>query len=590
VQKIDRTTVPEISELATSAAVLQTVIDNANAHINPLGLSPGTVAFDLSPSALKAGQSQFEQVYERSLRSLVNASGAFNQASRMTRSLRNQQNQIDDYNSVIVQQERAYVNQLTGVFGRPYSGDVGAGKTYAQGYVGPDTERWFVVDRPSDLLDTTLPVTVNLRVPTQVRGFTGQSINDVTTSYQTLDTKLGTLRIMPNRFAQFADVMGTAGNRPQTGALQESLLDAYLSQVSLLKAANELAVKQANFTRQAAVFQEIVDNHRSQFNKTKETGVAVKSLETAAMIMTRAQAFLTITSNTVYEISEAAAESLPKSVGLASDVTAPVRGSIKLATSTVRNAMAYGKYGLMVGAAATQASADVLTGLLKSTLKDMDLSLEERQLAYELEANYRELLSQHFQFAELTAAQLRADQKAVNLRAEGDRILSEREVFRQRAAAIIQGYRTKDLGFRIFRNEALEQYRSLFDLASRYSYLAAKSYDYETGLLGTTDGKRVFDKIVASRSLGDLTGGVPQSTVSTLGDAGLAGTMAQLNADFSVAEGRLGINNPDQYGTVFSLRTELYRLLNDPATTSDDDAWQQTIEQHMVANVPFASG
>ena len=585
VQKIDRTTVPEISELATSAAVLQTVIDNANAHINPLGLSPGAVAFDLSPSALKAGQSQFEQVYERSLRSLVNASGAFNQASRMTRSLRNQQNQIDDYNSVIVQQERAYVNQLTGVFGRPYSGDVGAGKTYAQGYVGPDTERWFVVDRPSDLLDTILPVTVNLRVPTQVRGFTGQSINDVTTSYQTLDTKLGTLRIMPNRFAQFADVMGTAGNRPQTGALQESLLDAYLSQVSLLKAANELAVKQANFTRQAAVFQEIVDNHRSQFNKTKETGVAVKSLETAAMIMTRAQAFLTITSNTVYEISEAAAESLPKSVGLASDVTAPVRGSIKLATSTVRNAMAYGKYGLMVGAAATQASADVLTGLLKSTLKDMDLSLEERQLAYELEANYRELLSQHFQFAELTAAQLRADQKAVNLRAEGDRILSEREVFRQRAAAIIQGYRTKDLGFRIFRNEALEQYRSLFDLASRYSYLAAKSYDYETGLLGTTDGKRVFDKIVASRSLGDLTGGVPQSTVSTLGDAGLAGTMAQLNADFSVAEGRLGINNPDQYGTVFSLRTELYRLLNDPATTSDDDAWQQTIEQHMVANV-----
>jgi hypothetical protein len=61
--------------------------------------------------------------------------------------------------------------------------------------------------------------------------------------------------------------------------------------------------------------------------------------------------------------------------------------------------------------------------------------------------------------------------------------------------------------------------------------------------------------------------------------------MAQLNADFSVAEGRLGINNPDQYGTVFSLRGELYRLLNDPAITSDDDAWQQTIEQHIVPNV-----
>jgi hypothetical protein len=52
-----------------------------------------------------------------------------------------------------------------------------------------------------------------------------------------------------------------------------------------------------------------------------------------------------------------------------------------------------------------------------------------------------------------------------------------------------------------------------------------------------------------------------------------------------VAKGRLGINNPDQYGTVFSLRSELFRLTSDPASTADDDAWQQTLEQHIVANV-----
>ncbi|MDB6076274.1 MAG: hypothetical protein JWO82_21, partial [Akkermansiaceae bacterium] len=588
IQKIDRTTVPEISQLATSAGTFQSTIDNANSHLNPLGLSPGAIAFDISPAAMVAGQSQFEQVYERTLRSLVNASGAFNQAGRMTRSLRNQENQIDDYNTVIVQQERAYVNQLIDVFGQPYSGDIGAGKTYAQGYTGPDTERWFIVDRPSDLVDTTAPVSVTMRVPTNVRGFTGQSINDVLDSYNSLDTVSKTVTVTPNRFAQFADVIGLnspLGSRPQTGGLQSALLDSYLSQLSLLRAANDIRVKQANFTRQAAVFQEVIDNHRSQLDMSEETGIAVKALTTASTIMTRAQAFLTITSETSYEISEAAAESLPKSAGLANDVTAPVRGSIKLSTATIRNGMAYAKYGLMIGSEATKASADVLTGLLKSTIADMNLSLEERQLAYELEASYRDLLSQHFELAELSANQMRADQKAINLRAEGDRILSEREVFRQRAAAVIQGYRTKDLGFRIFRNEALEQYRSLFDLASRYSYLAAKSYDYETGLLGTKKGQEIFDKIVASRSLGDLTGGVPQSTVSTLGDAGLAGTMAQLSADFSVAEGRLGINNPDQYGTVFSLRSELFRLRNDPAITSDDDAWQQTIEQHVVANV-----
>jgi hypothetical protein len=95
----------------------------------------------------------------------------------------------------------------------------------------------------------------------------------------------------------------------------------------------------------------------------------------------------------------------------------------------------------------------------------------------------------------------------------------------------------------------------------------------------------VLNRIIASRSLGDLTGGTPQATTSTLGDPGLAGTMAQLAADFSVAEGRLGINNPDQNGTLFSLRHELFRLLDDPNMTADDDAWQQTLEQFIVSDL-----
>ncbi len=139
--------------------------------------------------------------------------------------------------------------------------------------------------------------------------------------------------------------------------------------------------------------------------------------------------------------------------------------------------------------------------------------------------------------------------------------------------------------FRTFRNEALEQYGTLSDLAGRYTYLAAKSYDYETGLLGTTAGKQVIANIVASRSLGDLTGDQPQATVSALGDSGLAGTMAQLNADFSVAKGRLGINNPDPYGTLFSLRQELFRLQDDPALTSDDAAWKQRLQQSIVPDL-----
>jgi hypothetical protein len=65
--------------------------------------------------------------------------------------------------------------------------------------------------------------------------------------------------------------------------------------------------------------------------------------------------------------------------------------------------------------------------------------------------------------------------------------------------------------------------------------------------------------------------------------------MAQMNADFSVAEGRLGINNPDQNGTLFSLRRELFRLPDDPNATADDVAWQQTLEQNFKSNLMLDS-
>jgi hypothetical protein len=96
-------------------------------------------------------------------------------------------------------------------------------------------------------------------------------------------------------------------------------------------------------------------------------------------------------------------------------------------------------------------------------------------------------------------------------------VLADRESFRQRAAAGINGYRTKDLTFRAFRNEALEQYRTLYDLAGRYTYLAGKSYDYETGLLGTTAGQKTIANIVASRALGDLSGGEAEYRIGHVG-------------------------------------------------------------------------
>jgi hypothetical protein len=153
------------------------------------------------------------------------------------------------------------------------------------------------------------------------------------------------------------------------------------------------------------------------------------------------------------------------------------------------------------------------------------------------------------------------------------------------AAAVIQGYRTRDMTYRALRNEELSQYQALFDLAAQYTYLTVQSYDYETGLLGTDAGKSVINGVVSTRSLGDFKLGVPIATTGTTGDGGLAFLQARLQSDWSAVKSRLGINNPDQNGTLFSLRQELFRIRTDAASTEDDKTWRQVLEQHIMSNL-----
>jgi len=166
--------------------------------------------------------------------------------------------------------------------------------------------------------------------------------------------------------------------------------------------------------------------------------------------------------------------------------------------------------------------------------------------------------------------------------ARGNRILQERLTFRQHAAALVQGYRTRDAAFRIFQNEKLERYKTLFDLAAKYAFLAAQAYDYETGLLNTDQGKSFLNRIISSRALGVVQDGQPQFAGSDTGDPGLSGALAEMKADWDVLKGRLGFNNPDGYGTTVSLRKENYRILNG----SDGDAnWRDVLTRGRTDNL-----
>lgn len=626
IQKIDRSTVPEINELSAAGSSIQTTLDNANAHLNPLGLSPGAIAFDISPAALQSGSSHYDQIHERALRSVLNARGAFNQAAVMTRSLRNQANTLDDYYSTIFDTEFAYNNKLKAIYGTPYPADMGAGKTYSQDYGGPDLIHWSVVDRSSSLVDTSAPVTLNVQTPVQAdssqafaftlsqnaaqslfsfsanRGIDARdlivggtfftkitqsgAVRFTQTIPQTFTTR--TVTVQPSSWVYFSDQWFTGttpGVRSQVGKLQTALTNVQSAYVEILNARAELGVMLTRFERDRILFDEFVTSNQNARGIMLSQHFDNNESATTAAILRNVADKVSAVGNIGLQAFTALANALPMSLGVAPDVAFIPRTIIR-----VNGAVSYAIGAISAAGINYKATTVTNENLERRFYSEIDLSklqtnFAEKQMIHEFLLRYDEFQTSQYKIAQILANYQTALEELRNVIAEGDIIFSERETFRKRAAAIIQGYRTKDLTFRAFRNEALEQYRSLYDLAARYTYLSAKSYDYETGLLGTTQGMDVLSTIIASRALGDLTGDIPQATVSTLGDAGLAGTMARLQADWTVVKGRLGINNAAQNSTLFSLRQEFFRILKDPAITDDDDAWTQVLQQHMRSNL-----
>ena len=589
IQRIDRSSdsVPNLSLLTFAADSFQTTLDNANAHLNPLGLSPGAIAFDISPAELKSGVSHYEQVYGRALGAALNAKGAFDQAAKMTRLLRNQENQTDDFNTAVQDEERAFNYKMIDIYGTPYPGDMGPGKTFSQDYNGPDDVNYFVVDRPSGLLDTSNPVDITARQQINIQNFSGYTL-EVATNSLPKEYNHYTFTIQPDQFVMFADQWSHGvdiGKRSVTGRLQQALTTTQLAYIAMQAGNARLKDTYLRFDLKTKLLQEVLKSQATAKSDTEDSKALQTKYAIAAAAATVVSEVAKAAKDKFTETGITLTEFFPKANGFSNDMTSGFRGGIKTATSI-------GGYIALGVSVLAKGSALALTNLkekeqrdLVATLTALGVTRENQQLAYEYEVQYQEMVNQLYEIAELSLQLQRSAEEVRNVLAQGDRLQLERKLQRQRAATVVQGYRVRDLTFRTFRNEGLEQYRTLFDLASRYTYLAAKSYDYETGLLGTADGQKVIASIVSARALGDLTNAVPQSTVSTLGDAGLAGTMAQLQADFSVAKGRLGINNPDQNGTVFSMRHELYRILNDPAITSDDEAWQQTLEQHIKPDI-----
>ena len=96
--------------------------------------------FDIDPAAMDAGETHFEQIYDRAKQAVLNAVVAFDNARGVTQQLRQQFDSVYDLAESLSAQETDYHNRLIEIYGYPYSDDIGPTGQLSAGLrrTGPD--------------------------------------------------------------------------------------------------------------------------------------------------------------------------------------------------------------------------------------------------------------------------------------------------------------------------------------------------------------------------------------------------------------------------------------------------------------------
>ena len=604
IQIIDRTTVPELLELPVLADGLQTALDNAEGGLSPLGIPEGSLAFDINPAAVVGTDNgtHFEQIYQRAAATLNNAVAAFDDAKDVTRLMRSEQDSLTEFQTSVNQQEQAYTNALIELYGTPYPDDTGPGKTYKQDYAGPDIVHFTYVETPEvhfpELWYYTEATTYQVDIqdlPTWWKNVNNYALNfsDVVQATDA-EGNFNTNYVEGVHYLTFN--IGThgfydkpaswTGQRASPGKIQQAISDYIAAHTRLQVTLADAAGGKSDLDRDIRIFDERQLTLRainSLGNTTLDVQQDINNVQTAYNIASK---WLLMASSLADDLKQAMADTIPDELIVG---TAAGGNQLKVTKMAVYVPALIAKNVLLAGDAIGFTASAELTKQKQEQILQWTKEIASLQLDQDTKDGVSELGDA---MAELQAGLTTINERLRELDdaqrgyravvAEGLRVQQERAIFRQRAAAVVQGFRTRDAAFRLFRNEKLERYKTLFDLAARYALLAANAYDYETGLLNTSAGRGFLKRIINSRALGVVRDGQPQYAGSDTGDPGLSSALAEMKADWDVLRGRLGFNNPDAYGTTVSLRTEGLRIL--PGTEGDAN-WADTLNRARMDNI-----
>jgi len=186
---------------------------------------------------------------------------------------------------------------------------------------------------------------------------------------------------------------------------------------------------------------------------------------------------------------------------------------------------------------------------------------------------------------ELAVAETQARQAFAVVRKgfqEGKRLLDERDRNRRVQSDKLQQFRFRDMAFRTFRNQALEQYGAFFDLAGRYVMLAARAFAYEYNERDEVSAQ--MQRLHHERLLG----------TESAADQGLESIIARLDqkrqeSDFVARLQKLSLF--DHGGDEFSLRKNLLGLAINPSEDTDQQqleknkAFRAFLESHVVQDL-----
>ncbi len=642
IQKVDRTTVQDISVVAANLWAVQTTMEQVNNGNNPLGVASGALTFAIDPALLNvpsgtqgagapvAGQTLFDQVYQRALTALSNAKTTFDNANQLNNMIRQVANADQNFQNQVEQQDISYRNQLIEIFGTPYSGTIGSGQAFPAGYLGPDTMLYMYVD-VNNLNDNTVPqppatyysnyqalisstfftapvflgiftnanptlssngtdiaIAVNytnqynltfsnpLSITNTVNytDFTDPNNNPLNNGVNEL-TNLN-LPIMASGYTFVAPP--TFGSRATPGELQILITQMLQSQASLNQALYSWDNTQSTFLQKLELMNAKYDLDTRLNQDIKNKLIADSVLSGVSLALRTAAGVAKIVINAADVPVAAAKTAVPTStptVGLADslgDALAPIRAALDAIKGSLDDASEGVQLGLNTAADVVDLSKEIGDQVIELQQDTAEKNFELIQDLLELqndasnEANDRVAV-----FKQIQALSQLSDQYKAKLQ-DGLRLMQQRTAYNKRVAAQATQNRFQDMTFRISRNAALEKYRSAFDLAARYTYLAATAYDYDTNLRVGDPGAPtdLFADIVRQRTLGLVnSNGIP-----AVGAGGLAEDLAQLKANYDALRTSLGINNPQIETTTFSLRTETFRILG---TTNSDANWAQTL-------------